>query len=226
MRFQSCLTGVLLAAAAAVPGCSRGSVNDPTAVYDPDTGALRALAYDVNHSGRNDAVMYMDGTRIQRIELDADGNGKVERWDFYGPDGKLAKVGLSQRNDGVMDAEALYTEGGALVRLRISTGRDGRFDRTEFYENNLLVRSEDDTNGDGRPDKWDTYELQPDAPAGSRTSITSTAIDEIGRGKPTRRFVYGARGAIARVEVDPDGDGIFVPLKPGARGASASRSKP
>ena len=217
MRFESCLASVLLAAA--VPGCSRGSSNDPKAVYDPQTGALRALAYDVNHTGRNDAVMYMDGTRIQRIELDADGNGKVERWDFYGQDGKLARVGLSQKNDGVMDAEALYTEGGALARLRISTKRDGRFDRTEFYENNLLVRSEDDTNGDGKPDKWDTYEVQPDAPAGApRTSITSTAIDETGRGKPTRRFVYGAGGTIARVEVDPDGDGNFVPLKQGARG--------
>jgi hypothetical protein len=216
MRFESCLASVLLAAA--LPGCSRGSVDSQTAVYDPATGELRALAYDVNHSGRNNAVMYMDGTRVQRIELDADGNGKVERWDFYGEDGKLARVGLSQRNDGVMDAEALYTEGGALAKLRISTRRDGRFDRTEFYENSLLVRSEDDTDGDGKPDKWDTYESQPDAPAGSRASIASTAIDETGRGRPTRRFVYGARGTIARVEVDPDGNGHFVPLK--------TRSKP
>jgi len=205
MRFQFLFASLLTAVATL--DCSPRSSGTPTPQYDPDTGHLRTLAYDANHSGRNNAVAYMNGSRIQRIELDLDGNGKVERWDFYGDDGKLAKVGLSQRNDGVMDAEALYTETGALLRLRISTKRNGRFDRTEFYENNVLMRSEDDTNGDGRPDKWDTY--RPGSAAQPR-EITSTAIDESGAGRPTRRFVYGERGAVVRVEVDAKGDGVFV----------------
>ena len=53
----------------------------------------------------------MDGTRIIRIELDLDENGKVERWDFYKAGGELEKVGLSRLNDGVMDAQAFYEPG-------------------------------------------------------------------------------------------------------------------
>lgn len=218
MRVTSCAAGVFLTAV--LSGCARGSSAAPKPEYDAATGALRAVAFDFNHSGRNDAVMYLDGTRLVRIELDLDGNGKVERWDFYGPDGHVAKVGLSQRNDGVMDAEAYYTNSGALERLRISTKRDGRYDRTEYYENNHLVRSEDDTNGDGKPDKWDTYQTMPDAPPGTRPPIVSTAIDETGRGTPTRRFVFDAHGAVVRVEVDRDGRGVFTPLTPASTGAA------
>ena len=202
---------VLLCAAAW--SCSSQPDARPAAAYDPETGRLHALAFDVNKNGKNDTVLYMDGTRIRRIELDLNENGKVERWDFYDEHGGLQKVGLSRRDDGIMDAEAFYTDAGALTEIRISTKRDGRYDRTEFYEQDVLVRSEDDTNGDGKPDKWDTYRPDPDAAPGSPPyAITSTAIDDASAGRPTRRFIYGARGMIARVEVDPAGDGVFVPL--------------
>jgi hypothetical protein len=202
---------VLLCAAAW--SCSARSADRPAAAYDPDTGRLHALAFDVNKNGKNDTVLYMDGARIRRIELDLNENGKVERWDFYDEHGALEKVGLSRRDDGIMDAEAFYTDTGALTEIRISTKRDGRYDRTEYYEHDVLVRSEDDTNGDGKPDKWDTYRPDPDAAPGSPPyTITSTAIDDASAGRPTRRFIYGERGTIARVEVDPAGDGVFVPL--------------
>ena len=35
------------------------------------------------------------------------------------------------------------------------------------------------------------------------------AFDTIARGSPDRRLVYGIDGS-ARLEIDPDGDGIFV----------------
>jgi hypothetical protein len=193
--------------------CSVRSDDRPAAAYDPETGRLHALAFDVNKNGKNDTVLYTDGARIRRIELDLNENGKVERWDFYDEHGRLEKVGLSRRDDGVMDAEAFYTDAGALTEIRISTKRDGRFDRTEFYEHDVLVRSADDTNGDGKPDKWDTYRPDPDAAPGSPPyAITSTAIDDASAGRPTRRFIYRERGTIARVEVDRAGDGVFVPL--------------
>jgi hypothetical protein len=40
--------------------------------------------------------------------------------------------------------------------------------------------------------------------------VVSSSFDDSGRGRPERRFVFGPGGAIERVEVDPDGDGIFV----------------
>jgi hypothetical protein len=198
---------------AAAGSCSHPTGDRPTAAYDAETGRLQALAFDANKNGKNDTVLYTDGTHTRRIELDLNENGKVERWDFYDQHGTLAKVGLSRRDDGVMDAEAFYTDAGVLSEIRISTKRDGRYDRTEFYEHDVLVRSADDTRGRGMPDKWDTYAPDPHpAPGAPPYTITSTAIDERGAGRPTRRFIYGEDGTIARVEVDRAGDGVFVVL--------------
>ena len=72
-----------------------------------------------------------------------------------------------------------------------------------------------DVNKNGKPDKWDTYRPEPQpSPGLPPYSITSTAIDETGAGRPTRRFTYGARGTIALVEIDRAGNGVFVPLNP------------
>ena len=209
---------LLLTLAAACSRAPQGA--RPKADYDPQTGRLRRFEFDSNHDGKYDTVSYMDGTRIVRVELDLDQNGKVERWDFYTPDRKLEKVGFASKNDGVMDSQAFYQPGtgeaAVLQRIEISTRRDGKFDRTEFYDNGRLVRSADDTNGDGRADKWDTWEPVDHPNTGSpQYGITSTSFDDSGSGRPERRFIYGAGGAIVRVEVDPKGDGHWV-LRPAA----------
>lgn len=202
-------TAVVIAFVAVAAACSKAA--EPRAEYDPQTGQLRTLAFDATGGGRNNAMGYLDGSKMRRIELDLDTDGAIDRWDFYGADGKLEKVGLSQHDDGRMDAEAFYTAEGALRLMRISTRRDGTFDRTEHYENNVLVRSEEDTNQDGKIDKWDTYRPEADVPPGVQPyAITSTAVDETGRGTPTRRLVYGPGGRVERVELDRDGDGHFT----------------
>jgi hypothetical protein len=190
--------------------CSSPDASRPRATYDPKTGRLHTLVADANKNGKDDTVSYLDGTRIIRIELDLDENGKIERWDFYKGDGELEKVGFSKRNDGVMDAVAFYEPQGVLARMEISTQADDRFDRIEFYEGGALVRSADDTNGDSRPDKWDFYK-QVTAPGSDEPgyTVTSTEFDDAGRGRADRRFIYGPGGSIDRVELDPDGDGVF-----------------
>lgn len=196
-------------AVALLTACSPGPSGDrPRAEYDTTTGHLSKIELDANKNGTNDTVSYMDGTRVIRIELDLDENGKVERWDFYGPDGKLQKVGLASRNDGLMDSQAFYEPGGATQRIEISTRRDSRFDRTEYYEHDVLVRSDEDSNGDGRPDKWDHYAPRPNHAAGEPAyAISSTEFDDSGSGRPERRFIYGPGGRIARVEFDDEGTG-------------------
>jgi len=209
-----------------VVACSTAPAGDrPKAEYDKSTGRLREIVFDANKNGKNDTISYMDGTRIIRIELDLDENGKVERWDFYRPDGKLEKVGLASRNDGVMDSQAFYTQAGELQRIEISTKRDGTFDRTEFYDHNVLFRGQDDTNGDGKPDKWDEYTPLPNHAAGEPAyAITATAFDDTGSGTPGRRFIYGAKGTVARVEVDPRHDGSWKLMTPPAPPALVRRS--
>ena len=80
---------------------------------------------------------------------DVNGNGTIDRWDFYDDSGQVTRVGLARADDGVMDAVAIYGAGQTLRRLEVSTRRDGRFDRVEFYEAERLTRAEEDTDGNG-----------------------------------------------------------------------------
>ena len=41
-----------------------------------------------------------------RIEIDTNEDGKIDRWEYYGPDQKLERVGFSRSNDGKHDAWA------------------------------------------------------------------------------------------------------------------------
>lgn len=178
------------AAYCGAPVADTGRV-EPT--YDQATGRLQLLKYDANGDGTVDTWSYMDGARVVRIELDPDQNNVIDRWEYYGPDQEIEKIGSSRANDGIVDSWAYYDAAGAITRLERSTGRDGRVDRVEYYENGALVRAEQDTTGDGRVDKWETYE-------GAR--LGSVAFDTMQRGAPDRRLVYGPDGS-ARLEVLP-----------------------
>ena len=193
------LCGLLLSTTGAA--CSRPAVEQPRAEYDHETGRVRRIYFDFNRNGRNDAVSIMDGTHIDHIELDFDEDGKVDRWDFYKGGPSLLYVGLSRLKDGVMDSRAFYGPAGELIRIEVSTRRDGRFNRVEFYDAGTLVRSEEDTNGDGRPDKWETFrpntDIRPNEPP---YVIASVAFDDLGSGTPQRRLIYDANGRRVRVE--------------------------
>jgi hypothetical protein len=41
--------------------------------------------------------------------------------------------------------------------------------------------------------------------------LASVALDLTHRGRPDRRLLYRPDGQLARIEVDPDGDGTFTP---------------
>jgi len=169
-------------------------------VYDKKTGKLELLKYDSNGNGVPDTFSYMDGAKVVRIEIDKDEDGKIDRWEYYGPDQKIEKIGFSRAQDGKEDAWSYSGPDGSIDRIDVSTHRDGKVNRTEHYKNDVLVSAEEDSDGDGQIDKWETYD-------GER--LASVAFDTIHRGKPDRRMVYGPNGA-ARLEVDRAGDGNFV----------------
>jgi len=188
----------------ACDGGAQESRKHITPEYDKESGKLKLLKYDSNANGIVDTWSYMDGARVIRIEIDKDEDGKIERWEYYGPDQKLEKVGFSRENDGKEDAWSFAGPDGTIARLEISTHRDGKISRSETYEHEKIVRAEEDTDGDGRPDKWETY---VDA------HLASVAFDTLHRGSADRRLVYGANGAVT-IEVDPDGDGTFTTTVP------------
>jgi hypothetical protein len=169
---------------------------------------LQRLAFDSTRNGRNDAIGIMDGVRVERIDVDENEDGKIDRWEFYDASRRLAKVGFSRQGNGIMDAVAIYAKG-EVERVEISTEGDGRFNRVEFYRADLLGRVEEDTNGDGRVDKWETYGVDPRATPGQPSSVVTAAFDDHFRGTPNRRLQYDWDGSILRVEVDPEGDGTF-----------------
>jgi len=168
--------------------------------YDKATGRLKLLKYDSDGDGRPDTFSYMDGARVVRIEIDKDEDGKVERWEHYDANQKLEKIGFSRANDGTEDAWSYLGPDGLIARIEISTGRNGKVSRIEYYRQGRLASAEEDTDADGKIDKWETYD-------GDR--LASVAFDTVHRGVPDRRLIYSADGA-ARLEVDEKGDGQFV----------------
>ena len=217
------LCAALLVLTNLVAGCSSAdsaAFDRPKADYDAATGRLRRLTFDANQNGRNDAVSVMDGTRIDHIELDTDENGAVDRWEYYDADRHLVKVGISRQNDGIIDAFEFYGRGNGnddvITRIEVSTRRDNHFNRVEFYADGILARVEEDADGDGRIDKWELYRpVAHRLPGDPPSSVVSVAFDEAHRGTATRRLVFADDGTVQRVEIDPDGDGIFVAQPPG-----------
>src|SRR5206468_6408673 len=120
------MAATILAIALVLSACSRPPAGQKrmTPEYDPQTGKLRILKYDSDGNGKVDTVSYMDGSRVVRIEIDKDEDGKVDRWEYYGPDRKLEKVGISRAGDGKEDAWSYADAAGAVTRLEISTQRD------------------------------------------------------------------------------------------------------
>jgi antitoxin component YwqK of YwqJK toxin-antitoxin module len=171
-----------LLAGLAASSCAPAPTNDSVqATYDKKTGKLSQLTVDATKDGKPNIYSYMDGTKFVRIEIDNDEDGKIDRWEYYGPDQKLQKVGFSRANDGKVDAWAYEAPDGSIGKVEISTLRNGRVDRTELYENGVMVRAEVDSDGDGHPDKWETY---------ANGALATVAFDTKHTGVPDKTIDY------------------------------------
>jgi hypothetical protein len=171
---------------AALVACARDRV---TAVYDA-SGAIRRIDYDTDRDGRIDMRAYLLNGRTVRIEADGNGDGVVDRWEYYGANSSLDRLGTSSESDGVEDTWVVQT--GAQMRVDISTRRDGVADRHELHESGTLLRAEQDTNGDGRIDEWQRFD---------HGKLRELLIDTtLASGEPNRRLVYAENGVLQRIE--------------------------
>lgn len=186
IRHKMCILQVfvvsaLLSLALFIGACKRqaGPATGPLEpIYDPRTGQLQLIV----------------------AKRDTNGDGTIDRWDYYGPDRRLKKFGFSLQNDGREDAWAYVGPDGSTTRIESSPRRNGKIQRVEQFEHDVLTRAEEDTDGDGKVDKWETFD-------GAR--LAQVAFDTAHRGSPDRRLVYRVDGTV-RIEVDPRGDGQFV----------------
>jgi hypothetical protein len=169
--------------------------------YDPATGKLKELTFDQNKNGTIDTWTEMNAARPVLTRMDRNEDGRLDRWEYHGPDGRLVKVGFSRKDDGKPDAWAYSGPDGRIERIEVSSvGDDKKIDRWEHYAGDGLTQAEDDTNADGRPDKWETYE---------KGVVKTASFDENGDGKPDRRFTYSG-GALVLIETEPDASGAFT----------------
>src|SRR5262245_62636206 len=127
LTFSGICTLLLLSAAAGQRSAEPTKKIEPT--YNKQTGRLELLRYDSNGNGTFDTFSYMDGTRVIRIEIDSNEDGKIDRWEYYGPNQKLEKVGFSRAQDGNEDAWTFFDASGAPERIEISTRRNHKVDR-------------------------------------------------------------------------------------------------
>lgn len=174
--------------------------------YDPKTGRLTEITYDKNRNGRIDTWVAMDGARALSARIDADEDGKIDRWEYYDAEGRLTRVGESRVKDGEPDMWAYLAADGTIDRLEFLevsnvTGVRGVV-RRESYRAGAKTRAEEDTDGDGVMDRWETFE------AGV---LRTVEFDDARRrdGRPTQRLTYDASGVLRSVETDPDGQGGY-----------------
>ena len=152
-----------------------------------DDGSLEKVELDADGDGRYEIVeTYRSGKRTERRE-DRDGDGVWERVFRWSPDGTavctedLGKKGLRVTT---------YDAQGRIRRVEVDTDRDGTPDSIWEYEDGRVVRARE-------PGKEWRYENG--VPVEAR-------IDTDGDGRPDRVERYGAGGKVTRVEeLDPSG---------------------
>ena len=114
---------------------------------------------DLAHRGKPDVWKYTrkdaSGKEILlRKEKDLNGDGKVDTWERYEPDGSLSRVAYDLDFDGRPDV-TLYFEKDQLVRKERDTNGDGKVDTWEYWENGEVDRIGVDLDGDGQVDRWE-----------------------------------------------------------------------
>jgi hypothetical protein len=160
-------------------------------IYNPQTGRLEQLVSDRDRDGRQETRAFMDGGVIKYVEIDRNGDGVPDRWEYYGSSAGAAVGGSGAAN--------------VIDHAEEANGPDRTITRREFYADGVIRRVVDDTNFDGRPDKWEQYD---------HGVLASVEMDLVGKGFPSQRLRYNASGEVVAVETDPDGRGVFQPVSP------------
>ena len=163
-----------------------GSERQPTSGrvkphYSVETGRLEHMDYDQDGDGTLEGRAYLDGPRIQRIEIDLNGDGKPDRWEYYEPD-----AGTS--------GKALPKPAGQMAKVEEATRFDGKVSWWVYYEGGAVVCVDEDVDGDGRIDKWERY-------ADGR--LTSVELDLAGSGAADRRLDYLPDGTVRLTDLRP-----------------------
>jgi hypothetical protein len=211
-RLAPALAAALLAASCAGQCGARGGLppGRPPTVTGPDGekyhlvdkgaykafydawGRLQRIEYDSNGDGRPDHIALHAGKHHPyEIDVDADFDGKTDRWELYDDEGKLVKIGTA-RAPGL--APNLWTSAGAPgqpERREHDEDGDGRMERVEISREGKVAEVEVDGDRDGRIDRWQRWE---------NGRLVAEDLDTDRDGKADRTVRYDPRGKVLALE--------------------------
>jgi hypothetical protein len=163
----------------------------PYKAYYDAWGRLERFDYDSNADGRPDVIAHHRGAKLPSLlEVDADFDGTIDRWEDYDAAGRLVKVGTARHGRGP-DNWTFPGPGEQPSRREYDNDGDGRIEKAEVYSAGRVARVELDGDGDGRVDRWQSW---------SGSHLDAEELDTDGDGRADRRLRYGARGRIEAVE--------------------------
>jgi hypothetical protein len=155
-------------------------------------GTLRQIKFDGNGDGKPDVFAYFSGrTTADRLEIDENHDGKLDRWEEYSQAGVLTRFATSAHGgapDRFVEIDPITK---ATTQVETDADHDGHRERLEIYKDGALVRVEIDTDGDGKRDRFQDW---------SAGRLVSEAIDRDGDGRADVRILRTRSGAISRVE--------------------------
>jgi len=155
-------------------------------------GTLRQISLDSNDDRKPDVFAYFSGRSTpDRLEIDENGDGKIDRWEEYNAEGLMTRYALSTKGLGPDRFVEVDPVTKATTRVEIDGDNDSRRERLEIYTNGRLSRAEIDTDGDGKRDRFQDW---------SPGFLASEEIDQDGDGRADIRMVHARTGAVTKIE--------------------------
>jgi len=127
-----------------------------TALCTPFFAEGEVITYDTNADGLTDAWTYVQGSFVEKQEIDMNFDGKVDSVYLYETTGNVKEEILDTDFDGKMDNWRYY-ENGQLRVDQMDSNADGRIDVWVHVLKGKIIRIEKDTTGDGKPDTAREY---------------------------------------------------------------------
>ena len=167
-------------------------VKEPyTYLYALD-GRLREIRYDSDKNQKPDVFAFFSGRDTpDRLEIDDNRDGRIDRWEEYNPQGLLVKYATASRGsspDRFVDVDPITK---TITQVETDADHDGRRERRETFSGGKLTQSEVDTNADGRLDRLQTWQ---------NGILIAEEVDRDGDGKPDIRLHRSKTGSVTRVE--------------------------
>jgi len=162
-----------------------------TYLYGLD-GALRQIKFDSNGDLKPDVFAYFAGRSTpERLEMDENRDGKLDRWEEYNALGKMLRYSTSLKGGIPEKFVELDPSTNQATQIETDADHDGRREQLQVFVKGRLSRVEIDSDGDGKRDRSQDW---------SPGYLASEELDRDGDGTADVRILRSKAGAILKVE--------------------------